>query len=105
MKNRLKIRTARILQLPTALLMLAVITSIASVGRADEISSMVITAPRPTHCVSLEARRDELLGNEMRMEARLAVLKTRLRVATDLDVKLGNPRPARRLAGNVPDHG
>lgn len=103
MNNRLKSRVTRILQLPTVLLVLAINAGFASVGRTEDIASMVITAQRPAHGDSLRVRRDELLGNEMRTTAGLAVSITRLRVTTDLGVKLNSQRPAPQLAGAAKD--
>ena len=106
MKMKLKDRIARIVQLPTVLLILALNASFASVGYAEEIPTMVITAERPSECDSVLTQYDAALGREIKTTAELAVWKTRVRVATDLGVKLNSRQRYLRLAGlNVKKRG
>jgi hypothetical protein len=82
MKTLLKNRLARI-QLPTVLLGLALYAGFGTVGYAQDISSMVITAERPAHNDNAL-----MLHDEMRATANTAVWHTRLSVATSLGAKL-----------------
>ncbi len=94
MKMKLKDRIARIVQLPTVLLMLALGTSFASVGHAEEIDMTVTTAKKSADCHSAES-----LRHEMKSKAQLAVWKTRISVATDLGVRLTRQHRSFRVAG------
>ena len=103
MNTLLKNRLLRILQLPTVLLVLALNAGLASVGQAQEIPSMIITVARPSHCESDLSLHNKALGNQIRTDARLAVWKTRVSVATDLGVKLNNQSRPFRIAGKIMD--
>ena len=97
MKTLLKNRLVRI-QLPTVLLGLALYVGFAAVGYAEDISSMVITADRPTHSKPVL-----MLGDEVRATADGAIWKTRLSVATDLGAKLTTQPRSAHLAGGFTD--
>ena len=79
--------------LPTVLLALALFAGSASVGHADELSSMVITAERPAHTSFSSSIR-----NEMRADTETAVWMTRINVGTDLGMKLSQPNRSFRVA-------
>jgi len=97
MKTLLKNRLARI-QLPTVLLGLAFYAGLGTVGYAQDISSMVITAKRPAQDESALMLRDEMTAT-----ANAAVWKTRLSVATSLGAKLTTQPRSTRLAGRYTD--
>ena len=79
--------------LPTVLLSLALFAGSASVGYAEELSSLVITAERPAHSSFSSSIRDE-----MRADTETAVWMTRINVGTELGVKLSQPGRTYRLA-------
>jgi hypothetical protein len=100
MNIKLRKRITRLAQLPTVLLTLALIAGFATVGHAEGIPSMVITATQPSHCDG------STLRNEIQAKARLAVWQTRVSVGTDLGVKLNTQWRRTRVAGTVSDqHG
>ena len=77
----------------TALLLLAFFAGSASVGQAQERSSLVITTERPVHTnFSLSVR------DEMHEHSQIAVWMTRINVRTDLSMKLGRPNRKYRVA-------
>ena len=98
MKIELKNRFRRIARLPTVLLLLALSAGFASVGQAQDIPVIVVTAERPTICASALTR-DQKLRNAIRSGASHAVWKTRVSVATDLGVKLNSRQRPFRVAG------
>jgi len=79
--------------LPTVLLSLALFAGSASVGYAEDMSSLVITAERPAHSSFTSSIRDE-----MRADTETAVWMTRISVITDLGMKLSQPSRTYRLA-------
>jgi len=85
----------RTFRLPTVMLMLAMIAGFASVGQAQDIPQIVITAERPDATETSEAFRQE-----MQATAESAVRKTQLSVAIDLGMKLTHEQERIRLAGN-----
>jgi hypothetical protein len=89
-------RNRRPARLLTALLWLALFAGSASVGQAQELSSLVITAQRPVHTdFSLSVR------DEMHETSQTAVWMTRINVRTDLGLKLG--RPSRKYQAAITD--
>ena len=103
MNKLVKNRIARIFRLPTLLLLLAVSAGFASVGQAQEIPTIVITAERPEKCESLLTMRSEARGTEIRTDAARAIWKTRVSVATDLSAKLNDKQRPFRIAGKYTD--
>ena len=93
MNSRKDSRSARPARLPTALLSLAILAGSASVGHAEEIPTLIITADRPVHADFSSSIRDE-----MRDSTEVAVWMTRISVGTDLGVKLGRSNRSFRLA-------
>lgn len=95
MKKLLKIRIEEFRRLPTALLTLAMFAGFASVGQAQDMPELVVTAQR------LEA--PELaseLRHDLRSGATDAVWETRVTVAAALGIRLtGEDRPV-RIAGS-----
>ena len=79
--------------LPTVLLLLALFAGSASVGHAQELSSLVITTERPIYTDFSASIRDE-----MHADTQTAVWMTRISVGTDLGIKLGRPSRKYRLA-------
>jgi hypothetical protein len=98
MNTLLKNRLLRISQLPAVLLALAINVGFASVGQAQEIPSMIITAERPSNCESLQTLESEALTRQIQTDALLAVWKTRVSVATELGVKLNDQQRPFRIA-------
>lgn len=86
-------RNRRPARLLTALLSLAFFAGSATVGQAQELSSLVITAERPVHSDFSSSIR-----GEMRERTKIAVWMTRINVGTDLGVKLGRPGRKYRVA-------
>ncbi len=86
MNNTQESRNWRSACLSTALLSLALVAGTASVGHAQEIESLVVTAERPVHTDFAASIRDE-----MRSHTEAAVWMTRIDVGTDLGLKLGRP--------------
>lgn len=95
MKTLLEKGAMRTFRLPTVMLMLALIAGFASVGQAQDIPQIVITAERP---VATET--SATFRKEMQATAEAAVWKTQLRVAIDLGMKLKHEQERIRLAGN-----
>lgn len=93
MNSRKDSRRTRPARLPTALLSLAIFAGSASVGQAEEIPTLVITAERPVHSDFKSSIRDE-----MHESTQVAIWMTRISVGTDLGVKLGRPNQSFRLA-------
>ena len=93
MKTETENRVRRFIQLPTTLLLLALVAGFASVGQAEDLSAMVITTPRPADCET-----ESTFEDEMAAKAELAVWMTRVSVATDLGAKLHSQRRAFRIA-------
>ena len=94
MKTETRNRVGRFIQLPNALLLLALGAGFASVGQAEDVPSMIITAPKPADCAT-----NSKFENEIVAQARLAVWGTRLSVATDLGAKLHSQPRVFRIAG------
>jgi hypothetical protein len=103
MNIKLKNRLTRISRLPIVLLVLALGAGVASVGQAQDIPNMVITAERPSHCESAPALRKQEVSDEIRTTADDAVWETRIRVARDLGAKLNRLQPTFRVAGKYLD--
>ena len=95
MKIRLEKAAMRAFRLPTVMLTLAAIAGFASVGQAQDIPQIVITAERPVATDTSAAFREE-----MQSTADSAVWKTQLSVAIDLGTKLTHEQERIRLAGN-----
>ncbi len=93
MNNRKDRCETQPVRLPTVLLLLALFAGSASVGHAEELSSMIITAERPAHTSFSSSVQDE-----MRAETETAVWMTRINVGTDLGMKLSQPSRTYRLA-------
>ena len=97
MKTERNYREMRGAQLPTVMLTLALVVGFASVGLAQDVAEIVVTAERPT--LELNAA---LIREEMQSEARLAAWKTRIDVATNLGKRLSTEhRPERITIGTV----
>ncbi|HHQ14044.1 MAG TPA: hypothetical protein ENK16_03355 [Chromatiales bacterium] len=93
MKTRDRTRDTRFGVLPTAVLTLALGAGFAPVGQAETITqTMTVTAPA-AECVKAED-----LRQAMQATARDAVWRTRIRVATDLSVRLNSQHRPFRLA-------
>jgi len=88
-------RNKRPARLPTVLLSLALSAGCASVGQAEDITTLVITAKRPA-VIDFTAS----IQDEMRAGTQIAVWQTQISVSTDLGVKLNQPSRAYRLAAN-----
>ena len=99
MKIELKNRFGRIVRLPIVLLVLAFGAGFASVGQAQDIPAIVVTAERPTRCAPLLSWQHRELRNAIRDGASHAVWKTRVSVATDLGVKLNSRQRPFTIAG------
>ena len=94
MKKLLKFRIEEFGRLPTALLTLALFAVFASVGQAQVMPELVVTAAKTELGDTAAALRDD-----MQAKAQLAVWQTRVSVASDLGLRLtGDDRPA-RVAG------
>jgi len=93
MNNRKDSCNRQPVRLPTVLLLLALFAGFASVGHAQEPSSLVITAERPVHSSFSSSIRDE-----MRARTETAVWMTRIDVGTELGLKLSRPSQNYRLA-------
>lgn len=93
MNSRKDNRNRRLAHLPTALLSLALFAGFASVGQAEEIPSLVITAERPIHTDFSSSIR-----NEMRERTEVSIWMTRIEVGTDLNLKLSRRSQAFRMA-------
>ena len=94
MKNLLKTRLARFGRLPTALLVLVLAAGFASVGQAQDMPELVVTAEKTELGETAAALRDGIQA-----KAQLAVWQTRVSVAFDLGLRLtGEERPP-RVAG------
>ncbi len=93
MNNRKESCNRQPVRLPTVLLLLAFFAGSASVGHAQELSSLTITAERPVHSSFTSSIRDE-----MRADTEIAVWMTRINVGTELGLKLSRPSRNYRLA-------
>lgn len=97
MKTERNYRGYRGAQLPTVMLTLALAVGFASVGQAQDVAEIVVTAEKPEHNVTAA-----LIREEMQSEARLAAWKTRMDVATDLGKRLSmENRPERVAVGTA----
>jgi len=97
MNNSLKYNTTRQFKLPTALLMLALGVSFASVGQAQDIPQTMVRAK-----VSLSCVQDPSIRDEMQTKARRAVWDTRIRIASDLNTRLHRQHwRSFRVAGEI----
>jgi hypothetical protein len=91
MKTERTFRGNRGAQLLTVMLTLALVVGFASVGQAQDVAELVVTAEKPRHDVTAALIRDE-----MQSAARLAANKTRVTVVSDLGERLSKEnRPAR----------
>lgn len=79
--------------MPTVLLSLALSAGFASVGQAENITTIVVTAKKPAATDFSASIRDE-----MRARTQITVWQTRISVGADLDIKLNQPSRALRLA-------
>lgn len=86
-------RGTRGAQLPIVMLALALAAGFASVGQAQNVAEIFVTAERPEHDVTAA-----LIREEMQSEARLAAWKTRMDVASDLDKRLSMENRPERIA-------
>ncbi|MAF83551.1 MAG: hypothetical protein CL797_05550 [Chromatiales bacterium] len=77
----------------TVLLSLVFIVGFASVGHAQELPSLVITAERPVYTDFSSSIR-----NEIRNQTEIAVWMTRINVRTNLGVKLGHSERSYQVA-------
>jgi hypothetical protein len=94
MKNPLKMRLARFGRLPTAVLVLALAAGFGSVGQAQDMPELVVTAEHSELGETTAALRDGIQA-----QAEFAVWQTRMSVAFDLGLRLtGEDRPS-RVAG------
>jgi len=95
MNSKTESRSRLPARLLTVLLWPALIAGFASVGHAQEPSSLVITVKRP-------APRDfnASIRKEVHERTQVAVWMTRIHVRTDLGVKLGQPTHIYRLAAS-----
>lgn len=94
MKKLLKFRIEEFGRLPTALLTLALFAGFASVGQAQDMPELVVTAAKTELCDTAATLRDD-----MQAKAQLAVWQTRVSVASDLGLRLtADDRPL-SLAG------
>ncbi len=93
MNSKIDSRDKRPACLLTALLWLAIFAGSASVGHAQELPSLVITAERPVYSDFSSSIRDE-----MRNRTQIAVWMTRFNARTDLGVKLGQHGKTYRVA-------
>ena len=97
MKTERNDRVFRGAQLPTVMLTLALAVGFASVGQAQDVAEIVVTADQPRH-----EMRAALIREEMQSEARLAAWKTRIEVASDLGKRLSTEnRPERITVGTA----
>lgn len=93
MKTLNRTRDSRFGWLPTAVLTLALGAGFAPVGHAETIAQTItVTAP------ALECAKVEDLRQAMQATARDAAWHTRIRVATDLSVRLNSQHRPFRLA-------
>ena len=91
MKTERNYRVLRGAQLPTVMLTLALIAGFASVGQAQDVAEIVVTAEKPRHDETAASIRDE-----RQSAARLVAQKTRIDVVSDLGERLSKEnRPAR----------
>ncbi len=95
MNSRIDNRKKRPALLPIALLSLAIFATSASVGYAEEQSSLTITAKRPEQTDFSASIREE-----MNKVTETAIWMTRIQVGTDLGMKLGQPGNRHRMAAN-----
>ncbi len=95
MNSRIDIRKKRPAYLPIALLSLVIFTTFASVGYAEEPSSLIITTKRPEQ-IDFSAS----IRKEMDKYTETAIWMTRIQVGTDLGMKLGQPGNRHRVAAN-----
>lgn len=87
--------------LPAVLLLLALVVGAASVGHAEDLSSLVITTERPAQTDFSSSVRDEI-----HERTQTAVWMTRINVGTELNLKLGRPsRKFRLTALNTNERG
>jgi len=97
MKTERNFRARRGAQLPTVTLLLALLVSFASVGQAQDVAEIVVTADKPEHDENAA-----LIREEMQSDARLAVSKTRMDVAAELGQRLSKEnRPPRVAVGKA----
>ncbi len=97
MKNRNNDRKLRFGLLPTALLLLAGIAGVASVGQADEVAPLEAATGTP-----VQAMDKAKLDAAMQADARDAAWLTRINVAVDLDARLEEQHRPFRLASLNP---
>jgi hypothetical protein len=97
MMNRNNDRRLRFGLLPTALLLLAGIAGVASVGQADEIAPLEAAPGNPVQATD-KARLDAAI----QADARDAAWLTRINVAVDLDARLQEQHRPFRLASLEP---
>ena len=93
-RNTLSRRTGG---LPTAALMLALGAGVPSLGQAEPMPQLVVTAQKAPHGTAVET-----LRNTMQVEAQEAVSATRISVATELGLRLTGQHRAFRVASTDP---
>ena len=84
-------------QLPTVMLLLASLAGFASVGQAQDVAEIVVTADKPEHDAKVA-----LIREEMQSDARLAASQTRMEVMAELGRRLSKEnRPPRVAVGSA----
>ena len=97
MKTERNFRAWRGAQLPTVMLMLALLVGFASVGQAQEVAEIVVTAEKRAHDVTAA-----LIREEMQSDAQLAASKMRKDIAAELSRRLSKEnRPPRLVIGST----
>lgn len=79
-------------RLPTVLLTLALAAGFASVGHAQDVAEIVITAQKPDRDAHAT-----LIREEMQSDARLAARETRIEVASELSQRLNRANRRARI--------
>ncbi len=93
MKTQDRTRDMRFGLLPTAVLTLVLGAGFTPVGQAETIAQTMTVTAKTVECIGAED-----LRQAMRATARDAVWRTRIRVATDLSVRLNSQHRSFRLA-------
>lgn len=92
MKTERNFRAWRGAQLPTVMLLLAFLVSFASVGQAQDVAEIVVTAEKRAHDVTAA-----LIREEMKSDAQLAASKMRKDIAAELSRRLSKENSPPRL--------
>lgn len=100
MKTERNFRARRGAQLPTVMLLLASLVGFASVGQAQDVAEIVVTAEKRAHDVTAA-----LIREEMQSDAQLAASKMRRDIAAELSRRLSKEnRPPRLVIGRSVDN-